>query len=365
MTKILHLINGEHYSGAERVQDLLGQYLSDYGYEPGFACLKPGEFVERRKCSNTPLHRVPMNFRGDFSPIIELIRIIRVNDYRLLHTHTPRSGLIGSLTSHFAQIPLVHHVHSPTSHCTERMWRNRIVAISERVCLSRASKIVSVCESLEKRLRTRGFAAERIRTVPNGVPSKTSLQIKNTPKNEWIVGTAALFRPRKGVEVLLRALQKLKQRGIRFKFHAVGAFETGTYETSVKNSAARLGLDDRIEWKGFTDDIDDELSSMDIFVLPSLYGEGLPMVILEAMAAGLPVIATRVEGVSEVIEHGVTGVLVDHADPSLLANSIQSLITGSMDWGAIREKAHLLQGKQYSARSMAHRVAQVYDEVLT
>jgi len=110
---VLHLINGEHYAGAERVQDLLGQQLGGYGYRAGFACLKQGQFAAMRKCRDVPLYDVAMKNRFDPSPAWRLAGIIRGNGYRLIHTHTARSALVGCLASLLAGAPLVHHVHSP------------------------------------------------------------------------------------------------------------------------------------------------------------------------------------------------------------------------------------------------------------
>ena len=81
----------------------------------------------------------------------------------------------------------------------------------------------------------------------------------------------------------------------------------------------RLKLDDAIEWTGFTSDVRSQLARMDLFVLPSLFGEGLPMVVLEAMAAGVPIVGTRVEGVPEAIRDGEDGLLAEPSDPIDLA----------------------------------------------
>ena len=103
---------------------------------------------------------------------------------------------------------------------------------------------------------------------------------------------------------------------------------------------------------------------MDVFVLPSLFGEGLPMVVLEAMSAGVPVVGTRIEGVPEAVRDGVDGLLAAPGDPGDLARTIARVIRREADWSELRRSAHERQAGQFSDRSMAAGVAKVYSDVL-
>lgn len=183
-------------------------------------------------------------------------------------------------------------------------------------------------------------------------------------KEEWTLGTVALFRPRKGMEVLLEALAELRAQGLPVRLRAVGGFETPEYEREVKFLAEKLGLADAIDWTGFTEDVDRELAEMDLFVLSSLFGEGLPMVVLEAMAAGVPVVATRVEGVPEAIRDRRDGLLAEPGDPGSLARAIGRVVRGEVDWHALRTTARKRHADTFSDRSMAAGVADVYRRVL-
>jgi len=176
---------------------------------------------------------------------------------------------------------------------------------------------------------------------------------------------AALFRPRKGIEVLIEALAALRSRNVDVPLRAVGAVETPEYEREVKVLVERLGVGDVIEWTGFTQDVAVELRQMDLFVLPSLFGEGLPMVVLEAMAAGLPVVASRVEGVPEAIRHRVDGLLVEAASVSQLALAIEEIFAGDeLDYLAMSRNAQHRHQLCFSDLSMAAKVADVYHGVL-
>ena len=117
-------------------------------------------------------------------------------------------------------------------------------------------------------------------------------------------------------------------QGIDLVLRCIGPYESEDYRRAIERQIDELQLADRIEQVGFIDDVSSALAQLDAMVLPSLCGEGLPMVMLEAMAAGLPVIATRVEGIPEAITHGVEGLLAVPGDPDSLASEIAALVHG-------------------------------------
>ena len=362
---VLHVINGEYYSGAERVQDLLAGQLPGQGFDPGLACVKPGLFPQLCRTREAPLYRLPMAGRLDLRPVRELVRLIRREGYQLLHAHTPRTAMLSGLASAITGVPLVYHVHSPASRDSTHRWQNHINALIERISLSRASALIAVSESLAQGARRQGFAAEKVWVVPNGVPCPVARPPRPADQADWTLGTVALFRPRKGIEVLLGALAILRSRGMSVRLRAVGGFESPGYERLVKGHAAQLGLTAAVDWTGFASDVDGHLRQMDLFVLPSLFGEGLPMAVLEAMAAGVPVVASRVDGVPEVIRNGVDGLLVQPGDPLALAETISRIIRREIGWSAMQANALKRQGERFSDRSMAAGVAEVYRRVLS
>jgi glycosyltransferase involved in cell wall biosynthesis len=362
--RILHVVNGEHYAGAERVQDLLALGLPNEGFEVGFACVKPDRFPLLRQSRQSPLYELPMRGRIDPAPARRLARIIRDERFRLVHTHTPRAAFVGRLAAALAGVPVVHHLHSPTASDTTHRLRNVLNATSERLSILGVAGVIAVSRSLEQYGRRLGIPPERLSVVCNGVPTRGELPQKATPVGEWTLGAVALFRPRKGLEVLLAALAELRAAGLRVRLRAVGSFETPDYERQIKQLAQQLDVAAAIDWCGFRSDVNHELDRMDLFVLPSLFGEGLPMVILEAMAAGVPVIATRVEGVPEAIRDGCDGLIAAPGDARELAANVTRVLAGDVDWQALRASAFARQAEHFSDRSMAAGVAQVYRRVL-
>jgi len=358
--RVLHVINGEHYSGAERVQDLLALNLPKMGYHVDFACVKPGRFLEARIATEAEAIALPMRHRLDLMQAERLAHLVRKGDYQLIHAHTPRTAMLGMIASLRTGRPLVYHVHSPTSRDSTRKVRNWVNQKIEMLAIRKAARLICVSESLADHVRGLGVPNRKIHVVHNGVPCVENPPNRTPPTTEWTLGTVALFRPRKGLEILLEAMAKLRDAGHEIRLRAVGPFETPEYERHIKQLVEKHRLASRIDWVGFTQDVPSELRKMDLFVLPSLFGEGLPMVVLEAMAAGTPVAATAVEGVTEAIDDNHSGIIAHPNDASHLATRIRDLVEGRLDWSTLRENALERHRRYFSDEAMAMGVAEVY-----
>ena len=361
---VLHVINGEHYSGAERVQDLLALRLPEFGYQVGFACVKPGQFAYNRKSKDSTVHWSAMRGKFDIRVVLRLVELIREHGYQLVHAHTPRTVMVSRLAAAWAKVPLVYHVHSPTSRDSTRGFANKVNTWIEKLSVRGAARLIPVSESLGRHMQSEGVLPKNLSVVPNGVPTLASVPHRDPPQGKWTIGTVALFRPRKGTEVLIDALADLHARGIKARLLCVGGFETPEYEPQLKDQVAEHRLEEDVERNGFTTDVNAQLRQMDLFALPSLFGEGLPMVVLEAMAAGIPVVATDVEGVPEAIRDGIDGVIAEPENADDLATAIARVITGELDWEELRLSALVRQHDHFSDQSMAAGVAKVYDEIL-
>jgi glycosyltransferase involved in cell wall biosynthesis len=362
--RALHLINGEHYAGAERVQDLLAQQLPRFGWVADFVCLKQGVFEQVRESVESRVTTLSMRSRLDFSPVSQVARLLRNGNYDLLNTHTVRSALIGRFAARSARKPMVHHVHSRTDFDTESALRNGINSAIQTFSLRRAKRLIAVSHGTADYLRKIGYDDDRIRVVPNGVPRAVAPRDWRPPESQWVLGMVALFRPRKGVEVLIQALASLRAAGYPVVLHAIGGFESEPYRQQVLAFAQALAVAEAIVWTGFTRDIAGELAKVDLFVLPSLYGEGLPMVLIEALAVGLPVVATSNEGIPEVLADGGAGMLVPPGDASALTQAVIAMIEAPKRTQALAHAGLRRQRENYSDIAMARQVAAVYQEVL-
>jgi glycosyltransferase involved in cell wall biosynthesis len=361
--RILHVINGEHYSGAERVQDLLAASLPALGFEVGFACVKPGRFPQARRYREARLYELPMHSRFDRGCGRRLAQLVKDENYSLIHAHTPRSLMVGGQAAKLSGVPLIYHVHSPAGRDSTRWLRNMANVWLERRTAHRAARLIAVSPSVRRYMIEQGFLASHVSCVPNGVP-RINVPPRQAPPESWTLGMTALFRPRKGIEVLLQALAEVRQRGCDVRLRAIGPFESREYEAKVLQLVGRLDLAAAIDWTGFVTDIPSELGKTDALVLPSLFGEGLPMVVLEAMAAGVPVIASNVEGVPEAICDGREGLLVEPGQAGSMAAAIQDLVGGRHDYAGLSAAAQARHAAHFSTEIMAGRVAELYREVL-
>ena len=363
LARVLHVINGEYYSGAERVQDNLALTLTQFGFQVVFACVKDGRFEASRRAKNARLYRVPMPELGWRRTMDRLSRICMQERISLLHAHTPRTAVLCAGVHRRTGLPWVYHAHSPTLWDSARYLKNIVVGVADWWAARQADRIIAVSESLRRYWVRLGIPAQRVVTVPNGVAAWESLTVRKPPEGAWVLGTMALFQRRKGAEVLLKAARELVSKGYRIRVLAVGPFESEKYERHLKEMTHRLGLDEIVTWTGFVENTQEMLLAMDLFVLPSLFGEGMPMVLLEAMAAGLPVVASAVEGVPEIVRDGCEGLLVRPGAPSALAGAIRRFLDGAVDWEGMRRAAYERQRERFSLESMAAGVAAVYRDL--
>lgn len=363
--RVLHIINGEHFSGAERVQQLLGRQLPTLGIEAHFACLKPGKFATLCGLKEEFVNEVSMRSRFDLSILRQLRRIVSERNIDILHAHTPRTALITSLLALRTGLPWIYHVHSPAARDSTRNAINRVNHLIERYALGNCQRVITVSRSLRREMLKIGVSRKRLTVVPNGVPAIEPIESADRlGRTHWRIGMVALMRPRKGVEIALQAMQLLKQRKLPVSLELIGGFETDAYQQQVLTLLESLDLDDCVQCSGFTSDIPTAIRRLDALLLPSLFGEGMPMVILEALAAAVPVVATRVEGTPEVIRDGVEGYLAQPGNATSLADQLARLTSSRSAWQAMSARAVARHRSTFSDHQMAERVARVYRQLV-
>ncbi len=363
--RVLHVINGEHFSGAERVQQLLGRGLLKFGFEADFACVKLGKFPELCGLPEQRVVSIPMQGRFDWTVVGKLAREVAERNIDILHAHTPRTALVTSLLALRTGLPWVYHVHSPTARDSTLGTSNRMNQWAERQALQNCQQLIAVSHSLRREMLRCGVPRERLAVVPNGVPDIEPIQA-HLRRNEstWRLGLIALMRPRKGVEVALQAMKLLKQRQFSVTLELIGGFETPAYQQQTLELLRSLELEDCVHWSGFTNDIPSAIRGLDAMLLPSLFGEGMPMVVLEALAAAVPVVATRVEGTPEVVRDGVEGLLAEPGSATSLAEKLGQLLCDRDAWSRMSARALARHRTSFSDERMAERIARIYQRLL-
>jgi len=201
-----------------------------------------------------------------------------------------------------------------------------------------------------------GVRLERVREA-HGHRHELRAELGVSP-DEVLVGTIANFRSQKGYPDLLEAARRVLAAAASARFVAVGQ---GARETEIRRLHASFGFDDRFRLLGYREDAASVLAACDVFVLASLY-EGLPLALMEALALGLPVVATAVGGVPEWVSHGVEGLLVPPARPDLLADALINVVDDPKLRRRLADGA-ALRGEQLDIRIAARRIEGIYREV--
>ena len=221
-----------------------------------------------------------------------------------------------------------------------------------------------ICNSSEMaRFATDYYRApsERVSVVYNGVDAERFMACRNPRRSGGpVVGTVGRIERQKNLDVFLEAAECFRRSQPGARFEIVGE---GSDRPRLERRVGELGLSDAVSFKGTTDDVPGFFSRLDQFWLTSDW-EGTPNVVLEAMAAGVPVVATRVGGTPEVVEQGRTGVLVPASDAAAVCSAALALAADPARASRMGDDARIAVIERFSLQRMAERTATVYWSVL-
>jgi glycosyltransferase involved in cell wall biosynthesis len=208
-------------------------------------------------------------------------------------------------------------------------------------------------------LRQEGVAADRIRVISNGIQPDGFASVRTAGPLTRIL-TVANLRREKAHEVLFGAIARIAPRHPSIHLRVAG---DGPRAAELMALAASLGIADRVDFLGHRDDVPTLLAEADLFVLPSR-SEAFPNAVVEAMAAGLPVVASGVGGLLELVESGRTGVLVAPDDPRALADAIEDLVNDPSRARSLGDAARRTIAEHYSFERMVHAFEDLYRSLL-
>ena len=330
--KILYVIDNLEFGGGERGFAQLAGGLKDR-YEIRFACQPGGPLGERLRELGVAIR--PVDFRRRVSPasIGRLLAILRAEGIDLVHSMGARADFSARIAARLAGTPVVvstiaMFVGGYDIPPGRRLLYRAGIQLSERFC----NGFIAVSEAIKHALvHDHRIPREKVVRIYNGVEPELfraegpdGLRLRRElglDPEAPLVGTVGRLVYQKAQDVFLRAASTVAHSVPAAQFLIVGE---GPLRSSLERLVAQLGLR-RCHFAGFRADIPRVLSIMDIFALPSIL-EGLPRVLLEALALARPVVATRIDGVTEVVQHGVTGLLVAPGEPTALAGAILSLL---------------------------------------
>ena len=320
--RVLYLITRAERGGAQ-IHVLALAHSMRAEFEVAVATGEHGFLTEACRERAIPVH-VLRHLRRQVSPLAdawsfwEICQLIREVQPDLIHAHTSKAGFLGRLAGHILGVPSVHTVHALSGTAAVSGFWGVFGVRFERLAASWCERLIAVSdEGAQLVLRHRIGHPSKVVTIHNGIPDCSALAtlIDRPP----VITMVARFAPVKDHPTLLRAFANLHPGPC---LRLVG---DGPLRQDCERLAHELGIGDRVEFLGDRDDIPRLLASSDVFVLASKY-EMLPLSVLEAMRAGLPVIASDVGGMRETIVHGETGLLVPCGSVAALAQALTQLV---------------------------------------
>ena len=359
--RIFHINSERGWRGGEQQTIYLMQGLRERGHE-NFLIAPPNSAILERSsaslCTGLPL---PMRNEWDLLSAIRLARWIRSHRPDVLHAHTARAHTI-AWTARFlarANVPLVVSRRMDYPIHTHRLGHLKY---------SQADAYIAVSQLIAGILRDAGIPNRRIRMIHDGVDSERPRrsdaeairQEFGIEPSTLVIGTVGVCEDRKSQRTLIEALPPLLQ--IHPKVHAF-ILGDGPLRPSLTDLAEQLGIIRNVHFPGFRNDVDNFLKLFDIFVLsPKM--EGLGSSILEAQCFALPVVATSVGGIPEIVQDGINGILIPPGDSQALAQALRRLIEDSSLRAAYGHSGFTRVMQHFTLDRMSQNTLEVYRDVL-
>ncbi len=364
--KILHVLNNLDRGGAEMYTLRLATHLGALGHQNVLAYTRGGALVDRFVAANVGVHRFgrrPLNFRSfgpNLAAVLHLARLARETRADVMHAHVFEAYVWASWASKISGVPLYRTV---VANRLDAQWWSPPV---ERFMSRRTRHLISLTRTGHDELVAMGVADRKIATIPNGVDPSWFDTVPESERESVrsalgisscrIIGTVGRLHWHKNQKLLLKAAPIVLERCPDAKFVIDGE---GAMRSELEALRDTLGLSDNILFTGMTPDVRRLMSAFDIFVLPSVT-EGSPTVVLEAMALGIPVLATAVGGVPDVIADGGTGLLVPSGNERRLAEGICRLLSSREEARRIGRSGKAWCKANCDFRIIAQKVARLY-----
>lgn len=335
MRVVYTVLNG-HLAGGQVICGKVMLATRDAGHDVILVTPSLGEFTELLKPESVPVIQLPMARTYHFHRAWQFARFLRVWRADLVHCHSAVTGsILARLGAKMAGVPFINHVHIENKF-SDLSWIRAIQVWLDNLTACYADVIVAISEHTRRSLISQGIPSNKICLIRNGIRVVTESNGKSANQaraalgiddESPVVGMVARLCPVKGQREYILAAHQIRNEFPDAMFVIIGEdIELdGYYRHELERLARHLGLDDCVQFFGFRHDAAQLVNGFDVFVLPS-WIEGLPVTVLEAMAAGKPVVATSVGGVPELVMEGETGLLVPPRDPERLAEAIADLL---------------------------------------
>jgi glycosyltransferase involved in cell wall biosynthesis len=359
--RILHVCIGGEVAGGQVVALQLAHAARNRGDWVELVVPGRGPFSERAESEGFPVHVLDLNRTYRVGAAARLAQL--AGRFDLLHTHTlAAANVLSRIAGRAVRVPVLAHLHienhfrRPTEPVLRRLDRS-----TARLC----ARLVAVSEDTRRAYERQGYPRGRIEVVYNGVePSETrsngSLRAElGLADSVPLIGEVGRLCDVKGQRELIAALASLPDAALVLVGKDLE--EGGAYQARLEREAERLGVRDRVVFAGYRDDARVLVRELDVLALPS-WTEGLPLVVLEAMAERRPVVATPVGGTPELVADGETGILVPPREPAALAEALGRLLADTELRRRMGEAGERRVRERFTAEAMTTRMLELYDE---
>jgi glycosyltransferase involved in cell wall biosynthesis len=354
--------------GAERIMLWLEKNLTERGYDVKIACLRHlAPFALRlRNIGGPNVYVLGMRHLFDIFAVIRLYKLLRELKPDILHIHSYRAAIWGRPLGRLAGVPvIIYSVHNKWGgklHSLLDRWTSRYgdvvipFSIAVKKALIEGSRINPSKVSVPVYI---GVDIEKFTVLSESDIQRVRKELK-IKEPDSVIGFVGALSEQKGLIYLVDAVDSLRHEFPNLRCLLIGE---GEQERHLKAKVNELGLHEHVLFLGQRYDIPELLSLMDIFVLPSLW-EGLPQVILEAMAARCPVLATAVDGTPEIITHGVDGWLIPPHDRSALRDSLVKLLKNEELRKNLANRGYETVCERFSVKRMVSEFDNLYKRYL-
>lgn len=347
------------------------RFLDRLGYRMVCAYLHPpgdtGFEVIRKSAAQyaAPLVAIPDRGPWDWRVVTGLLAVCKREKVTIWHGHDYKTNTLGLLLKQFWPMRLVTTVHGWVHHTTRTPLYYRL----DQLCLPRYERVICVADDLLETCLAGGVSARHAVLLENAIDEteyrrqQSAEQAKarlGLPARGFVIGAVGRLAAEKGFDLLIRSVHTLIASGLDARLVIVGE---GSERASLERLAAMLRLSDRVYLPGWQADVRGYFEAMDVFALSS-HREGLPNVLLEAMALEVPVVATRVNGVPRLVQDEHSGLLVEPGDVDGLTTALVRVLNNGELRGLFRTVGRRTVETRYSFTTRMQRLKRIYDELL-
>lgn len=321
--KVLHVLSGDLWAGAEvMAYNLLKGLTSMHSCEVLAVLLNEGQVAARLRKEKVQVVVLDEGKLSFPSLLLGLHRILRDFRPRIIHAHRYKENLLAYLASRGGKISLVSTQHGlPETLGEQSTLKNRLIRGINFVLLSKCfDRLVAVSNEMKDLLAEKGMNQKKLPVIHNGIELPRDFQ-RPSSNDRFVVGSCGRLFPVKNYELFIETASRVTAKSPLAKFELAGG---GPQLDYLRLLCSQHELDGNFSFLGHVQDMQSFYQNLDIYISTSIH-EGIPMSVLEAMGHGLPVIAPRVGGFPEIIDHGVDGFLIPEHDPERFAQACLQL----------------------------------------